>query len=70
MTTLLVAVGSFFGFIIAYHTYGRFLAKKLFEIDCPRYTDIEFKLAVQAKEWNKVNEMIKNKEGKQKKNLI
>lgn len=33
MFTLLVAVGSFVGFIVAYHTYGRWLAKKIFVID-------------------------------------
>ena len=33
MTTLLVALGSFVGFIIAYHTYGRWLARKIFRID-------------------------------------
>ena len=33
MTTLLVAVGSFVGFIIAYHTYGRWLSKKIFRLD-------------------------------------
>ncbi len=33
MTTLLVAVGSFFGFIIAYHTYGRWLARRVFGLD-------------------------------------
>ena len=33
MITLLIAVGSFFGFIIAYHTYGRWLSGKIFELD-------------------------------------
>ncbi|MEQ8790574.1 MAG: carbon starvation protein A [Pirellulaceae bacterium] len=33
MLTLLVAVGSFFGFILAYHTYGRWLARKIFNLD-------------------------------------
>jgi len=33
MTTLLVAVGSFFGFILAYHTYGRWLARRIFNLD-------------------------------------
>lgn len=33
MTTLLVAIGSFFGFIVAYHTYGRWLATKIFNLD-------------------------------------
>ena len=33
MFTLLVAVGSFVGFIVAYHTYGRWIAKKVFALD-------------------------------------
>ncbi|MEW4488944.1 carbon starvation protein A [Thalassoglobus sp. JC818] len=33
MTTLLVAIGSFFGFIVAYHTYGRWLSQKIFDLD-------------------------------------
>ena len=33
MTTLLVALGSFVGFIVAYHTYGRWLSKKIFRLD-------------------------------------
>jgi len=33
MFTLLVALGSFAGFIVAYHTYGRWLAKKIFAVD-------------------------------------
>ncbi len=33
MGTLLVAVLSFFGFILAYNTYGRFLARKVFQLD-------------------------------------
>ena len=33
MTTLLVAVASFVGFIVAYHTYGRWLAGKIFGLD-------------------------------------
>ena len=33
MFTLFVAVGSFLGFIVAYHTYGRWLAKKIFAVD-------------------------------------
>jgi len=32
MTTLAVAVGSMIAFIIAYHTYGRYLANKLFRL--------------------------------------
>jgi len=33
MTTLLVAIGAFVGFIVAYHTYGRWLARKIFGLD-------------------------------------
>ena len=33
MDTLLVALGSFLGFIIAYNTYGRWLARKVFNVD-------------------------------------
>lgn len=33
MGTLLVAIGSFVGFIIAYNTYGRWLSKKIFNLD-------------------------------------
>ena len=33
MDTLIVAVVSFVGFIVAYHTYGRWLSKKIFVID-------------------------------------
>ena len=33
MFTLLVALGSFAGFIVAYHTYGRWLARKIFAVD-------------------------------------
>ena len=33
MTTLLIAVGAFVGYIIAYHTYGRWLAKTIFKLD-------------------------------------
>ncbi len=33
MSTLLVAVLSFLGFIIAYHTYGRWLSKRIFNLD-------------------------------------
>ncbi|MCA9779322.1 MAG: hypothetical protein KC800_21495, partial [Candidatus Eremiobacteraeota bacterium] len=39
MDTLLVAVLSFFGFIAAYNTYGRWLSQKVFKLDdghaCP-----------------------------------
>ena len=44
--------------------------QKIFELECPEYLDIEFKLAVQEKEWTKVEEMIKKKDDVQKKNLI
>ena len=33
MLTLLVAIGSFVGFIVAYHTYGRWLARRIFQLD-------------------------------------
>ncbi|MCL4131254.1 UNVERIFIED_CONTAM: hypothetical protein GTU68_021591 [Idotea baltica] len=33
MATLLIAFGAFFGFIVAYHTYGRWLARKIFALD-------------------------------------
>ena len=33
MLTLLIAVGSFLGFIVAYHTYGRWLGNKIFALD-------------------------------------
>ena len=33
MNTLLIAVASFVGFIVAYHTYGRWLASKIFGLD-------------------------------------
>lgn len=33
MTTLLIAVGAFVGYIIAYHTYGRWLARRIFGLD-------------------------------------
>lgn len=33
MTTLLVAIGSFVGFIVAYNTYGRWLARRIFHLD-------------------------------------
>ncbi len=33
MGTLLIAVASFFGFIIAYHTYGKWLARRIFGLD-------------------------------------
>ena len=33
MSTFLLAIGSFLGFIVAYHTYGRWLARKIFGLD-------------------------------------
>ena len=33
MLTLFVAVASFFAFIVAYNTYGRYLARKVFQLD-------------------------------------
>ncbi|MEX2216752.1 MAG: carbon starvation protein A [Phycisphaeraceae bacterium] len=33
MTTFLIAIGSGIAFIIAYHTYGRYLARKIFRLD-------------------------------------
>lgn len=33
MYTLLIAIGSFLGFIIAYHTYGRWIATRVFNLD-------------------------------------
>ncbi len=36
MSTLIVAVLSFVGFLVAYHTYGRWLSKKIFNLDDQR----------------------------------
>ena len=36
MSTLIVAVLAFFGFIIAYHTYGKWLGRRIFELDDDR----------------------------------
>lgn len=33
MSTILVALGAFFGFIIAYNTYGKWLSRKIFQLD-------------------------------------
>ena len=33
MSTLIIAVLSFVGFIAAYHTYGKWLARKIFGLD-------------------------------------
>jgi len=38
VTTVLIAVGAFVGYLVAYHTYGKFLAGKIFEIDDTRLT--------------------------------
>jgi len=39
MNSLLLLVITFLGYLVAYHTYGKFLAKKIFKIDpnatCP-----------------------------------
>lgn len=32
MTTLLIALGAFVGYLIAYHTYGRWLARRIFQL--------------------------------------
>lgn len=33
MTTLLIAIGTMIGYLVAYHTYGRWLARKIFQLD-------------------------------------
>ena len=33
MLTLCIAVGAFVGYIVAYHTYGRWLSQKIFNLD-------------------------------------
>ena len=33
MNTFLIAIGSFIGFIVAYNTYGRWIARKVFRLD-------------------------------------
>ena len=33
MLTLLIAVGAFVGYLVAYHTYGRWLSRKIFNLD-------------------------------------
>ncbi len=33
MSTLLIAIGAMIGYFIAYHTYGRWLARKIFSLD-------------------------------------
>ena len=32
MPTLLIAIGAFFLYLIAYHTYGKFLGRKIFKL--------------------------------------
>jgi carbon starvation protein len=32
MTTITIAIAAFFGYLIAYHTYGRYLARKIFDL--------------------------------------
>ncbi|MDR2756839.1 MAG: carbon starvation protein A [Planctomycetaceae bacterium] len=38
MSTLLIAFFSFFGFIVAYNTYGKFLASKIFQLNSDEVT--------------------------------
>lgn len=38
MSTLLIAFASFFGFIIAYNTYGKFLARRIFQLSSEERT--------------------------------
>jgi carbon starvation protein len=33
MLTLLIAVGSFVGYLVAYHTYGKWISRKIFQLD-------------------------------------
>ncbi len=33
MSTVLIALASFVGFLVAYHTYGRWLARRIFQLD-------------------------------------
>jgi carbon starvation protein len=33
VSTLLIAIGAFFGYLVAYHTYGRWLARRVFNLD-------------------------------------
>jgi carbon starvation protein len=33
MLTLLIAIGAFVGYLIAYHTYGRWISRKIFQLD-------------------------------------
>ena len=38
MSTVLIAAGAFVGYVLAYHTYGKFLARRIFQIDDSRPT--------------------------------
>ena len=38
MATLLIALGAFITYLLAYHTYGKWLAKKIFKLDPDRTT--------------------------------
>ena len=40
MLTLLIAFGAFVGYLVAYHTYGRWLSRKIFKLD-PEAVDPE-----------------------------
>jgi carbon starvation protein len=43
MTTVLIALGSFVLYLVAYHTYGRYLARRVFKIDPGRLApSVEF----------------------------
>ena len=49
MLTILVAVGAFAGYIVAYHTYGRWLSRRVFNLDsdasvpsCALRDDVDF----------------------------
>src|SRR5210317_1779141 len=33
MTALVIALGAFVGYLVAYHTYGRWLSRKIFRLD-------------------------------------
>ena len=33
MGTLLIAIGAMVGYLIAYHTYGKWLARKIFKLN-------------------------------------
>lgn len=38
MATLLIALGAFFAYLVAYHTYGKWLSQKIFQLDPGRTT--------------------------------